>query len=321
MELKSLNLLVTGGCGFIGSIFCNYISQYVNKLIIIDKISYVSNVKNIKDIIDYPNVFFINENMLSHNFLDTFAKYDINYIIHFAAQTHVDNSYKYFNDFIEDNIIATQLLLDAITKYEKKIILFHFSTDEIYGPSINDIKFDENSNFNPTNPYSASKACCEMIINTYRYSYKLPIIISRCNNVYGKHQFVEKVIPCFVLNALNNNNLPIQGDGNKIRDFIHIDDVVKAVITIIEKGTIGEIYNIGNDNPIKILDLANKIIEKVGSGNISFIKDRPFNDNRYYVDTTKIESLGWKAYTDFDKGLDEVIEWIKNNPNYWSNNE
>lgn len=317
MKLKNLNILVTGGAGFIGSVFCNYISKYVNKLIIIDKLSYVSNIKNIKDIIEHDNVIFINENILSHDFICTFNKYDINYIIHFAAQTHVDNSYKYFNDFIEDNIIATQLLLDAISKYEKKIILFHFSTDEIYGPSINNIKFDENSNFNPTNPYSASKACCEMIINTYKYSYNLPIIISRCNNVYGKYQFVEKVIPCFILNALNNKNIPIHGDGNKIRDFIHIYDVIQAIVIIIEKGTIGEIYNIGSDNPIKILDLANIIIKKVGGGNINFIKDRPFNDNRYYVNSDKLELLGWKSTMDFDKGLDDVIEWIKNNPNYW----
>jgi len=317
MELKSLNILVTGGCGFIGSIFCNHISQFVNKLVIIDKIAYVSNVKNIKDIIDEDNVFFIQDDMLSHNFINTFKKYDINYVIHFAAQTHVDNSYKYFKDFIDDNIIATQLLLDAISKYEKKIILFHFSTDEIYGPSIDNEKFDEESKFNPTNPYSASKACSEMIINTYKFSYKLPIIISRCNNVYGKHQFVEKVIPCFILNAINNRELPIQGDGNKIRDFIHINDVVLAIVTIIKKGTIGEIYNIGNDNPIKIVDLANLIIDKVGSGTISFVKDRPFNDNRYYVNTDKLESLGWNTTMDFDKGIDEVIEWIKDNPEYW----
>ena len=156
-----------------------------------------------------------------------------------------------------------------------------------------------------------------MIINTYKYSYKLPIIISRCNNVYGKYQFVEKVIPCFILNSINDCNLPIQGDGSKVRDFIHINDVVLAIITIIKKGTIGEIYNIGNDNPIKILDLANIIIEKVGKGKVSFVKDRPFKQNRYYVNSEKLELLGWKTTMNFDKGIDEVIEWIKNNPDYW----
>jgi len=156
-----------------------------------------------------------------------------------------------------------------------------------------------------------------MIINTYKHSYNTSVIISRCNNVYGKYQFVEKVIPCFILNAIKNDNIPIHGDGKKIRDFIHIDDVIQAIVKIIEKGTIGEIYNIGNNNPIKILDLANIIIDKVGKGTITFVEDRPFNDNRYYVNTNKLELLGWKATVDFYKGLDDVIEWIKKNPNYW----
>ena len=317
MELKNINLLITGGAGFIGSHFCNYICKYVNKLVIIYKLSSVSNIKNINDIINNENVFFICDNIITHNFLETFNNYDINYIIHFAAQTHVDNSYKYFNNFIEDNIISTQLLLESIKKYQKKIILFHFSTDEIYGPSLNNEMFDENSKFNPTNPYSASKACSEMIINTYKYSYNIPIIISRCNNVYGKYQFIEKVIPCFISNALQNNDLPIHGDGNKIRDFIHIDDVVQAIIVIMERGNIGEIYNIGVDNPIKIIDLAHKIIKKIDKGNINFINDRPFNDNRYYVNVNKLELLGWKSTIDFEEGLEDVINWIKDNPTYW----
>lgn len=317
MNLKSLNLLITGGAGFIGSHFCNYIYKYVNKLIIIDKLSNVSNIKNMNHIIDNDKVFFINDNILSHNFSETFEKYDINYIIHFAAQTHVDNSYKYFNDFIQDNIVSTQLLLESVKNYEKEIIFFHFSTDEIYGPSLNNEIFDENSKFNPTNPYSASKACSEMIINTYKYSYNIPIIITRCNNVYGKFQFYEKVIPCFIVNALNNDCLPIHGDGNKIRDFIHIEDVVQAIVIIIEKGSIGEIYNIGIDNPIKIIDLANKIIKRIDKGNIKFINDRPFNDNRYYINSTKLKLLGWNPIINFEKGLEDVIDWINNNPNYW----
>ena len=152
-----------------------------------------------------------------------------------------------------------------------------------------------------------------MIINTYKYSYNLPVIISRCNNVYGKYQFVEKVIPCFILNAINNSNLPIQGDGSKVRDFI----LYSKLVVIIEKGNIGEIYNIGNDNPIKILDLANIIIDKIGKGKVTFIKDRPFNDNRYYVNSNKLESLGWTTTMDFDKGINEVIEWIKETHDYW----
>lgn len=318
IELKNLNLLVTGGCGFIGSNFCNFIYKYVNKIIIIDKLSYASNEKNIEEILKYKNVIFINDDIIKHDFENTFNKYNINYIIHFAAQTHVDNSYNSFDEFIKDNIIATQILLDHINKYNKKITLLHFSTDEIYGPSFNDDFFNENSNFNPTNPYSASKAACEMIVNTYKYSYNMPIIITRCNNVYGKYQFNEKVIPCFIIKALNDEELPIQGDGTKIRDFIHVQDVINAIIIIIETNKIGEIYNIGNHNPIKIIDLANMIIEKIGKGKIKFVKDRPFNDNRYYVDCNKLEKLGWKTIMNFDNSLNEIIEWHKNNYDYWT---
>jgi dTDP-glucose 4,6-dehydratase len=319
-KLINLNLLVTGGCGFIGSNFCNFISKYVNKLIVIDKLSYASNERNIEEIIKNGNVFFINDDILLHDFANTFDKYNINYIIHFAAETHVDNSYKHFDNFIKDNIIATQKLLDHINKYKNKITLLHFSTDEVYGPSINEDHFDENSNFNPTNPYSASKASSELIVNTYKYSYNLPIIITRCNNVYGKFQFSEKVIPCFILKALNNEELPLQGDGNKIRDFIHINDVISGVITIMTKGEIGEIYNIGNFNPIKIIDLANMIIKKIGKGRIKYVEDRPFNDSRYYVNTKKLSNLGWKPTVNFHDALDELIKWYSNNSDYWSTN-
>lgn len=316
--LQDLNLFVTGGCGFIGSNFCNYIAQKVNKLIIIDKLDYICNEKNINDIIKLKNVVFIKDDLLKHNFIETFTKYDINYIIHFAAQTHVDNSYENFNEFINDNIMATYKLLDSIHKYSKKINLLHFSTDEIYGASLDHSYFKEDSNFNPTNPYASTKASCEMIINTYKYTYKLPIIITRCNNVYGKFQYFEKVIPLFIYKALNNKELTIHGDGSYIRDFIHISDVINAVIVIMQKGEIGEIYNIGNHNPIKIIDLANMIISKVGTGKILHIKDRAYNDFRYPITINKLESLGWKNEVDFNDGLDEVINWIKENINYFN---
>ena len=318
IDLKNLNILVTGGCGFIGSNFCNYINSYVNKIIIIDKLSYASNEKNIDEIINKKNVIFINDDILKHNFLNTFEKYDINYIIHFAAQTHVDNSYNNFDNFIKDNIIATQVLLEQLNKYKNKIPLLHFSTDEVYGPSFNDDFFNEQSNLNPTNPYSASKAACEMIVNTYKYSYNMPIIMTRCNNVYGKFQFHEKVISCFILKALNGEELPIQGDGSKIRDFIHIQDVINGIIAIINANKIGEVYNIGNHNPIKILDLANIIIKKIDKGSIKFVKDRPFNDNRYYVDCSKLKKLGWKTIMNFNESLNELIEWHKKNLDYWN---
>lgn len=317
MDISKLNLLITGGCGFIGSNFCNYIQNRVNKLVIIDKLDYICNEKNINNIIKKENVFFIKDDLLKHDLINTFKKYDINYIIHFAAQTHVDNSYLYFKNFINDNIIATYNLLNSIHIYNNNIKLIHFSTDEIYGSS-NDKLFTEESNFNPTNPYSSTKASCEMIINTYKYTYKLPIIITRCNNVYGKYQYYEKVIPLFIYKALNNEILPIHGDGRYIRDFIHIDDVINALITIMNNNEFGEIYNIGNDNPITIIDLAKKIINKLGKGNIEYVKDRAFNDFRYPLDFSKLEKIGWKSIVNFDDGLNETINWYLENKNYFN---
>lgn len=317
MDLSNLNLLVTGGCGFIGSNFCNYICKYVNKLVIIDKLSNVSNERNIEEIINNPKVVLIKEDILDHDFISTFDKYEINYIIHFAAQTHVDNSYKNFDIFIKDNIIATQVMLEQLCKYHRVITFFHFSTDEVYGPSFDNQMFDEESKFNPTNPYSASKASCEMIVNTYRYSYKMPIIITRCNNVYGKYQFHEKAIPCFISQAHKDDDLPIHGDGSIVRDFIHVNDVINAIVLIMKTNKLGESYNIGNENPIKIIDLANMIIKKIGKGRVKFVENRPFNDTRYLINCKKLETLGWKPTVDFDTALDELVCWYSNNMNYW----
>ena len=325
MELKNLNLLVTGGCGFIGSNFCNYIYNKVNKLVILDKLSYSGNKNYIKKILKYDNVELIVEDILYHNFNNNYNKYNINYIIHFAAETHVDNSYKYFEIHINNNIIATQKLLDSILNYSKKINLIHFSTDEIYGQTNDSIKLNENSNFNPTNPYAATKAAAELIVNTYKHSYNLPIIITRCNNVYGINQHIEKVIPNFIINAMNNNKLKLHGNKIKKRDFIYIDDVISAIEIIITSGKNNEIYNISIDNPISINKLAELIISKIGKGSIINIEDRPFNDYRYNIDNSKLINLGWKpkyiTYNDFDNNIDYIINHIKNNNNkfYYNN--
>ena len=263
MQFKDINLLVTGGCGFIGSNFCNYIYNKINNLIILDKLTYAGDTKYIDNIINEDNVFLIIDDILEHDFIETYKKYKINYIIHLAAETHVDNSYIYFQKHINNNIIATQILLNSILNYNQNIKLIHFSTDEIYGESNNDKIFNEESNFNPTNPYAATKACAELIINTYKYSYKLPIIITRCNNVYGLNQHSEKVIPKFISNILHNKPIEIHGKNNKKRDFIYIDDVISALEIIIQKGENHEIYNIGINNPINICELADLICTKM----------------------------------------------------------
>lgn len=312
-KLNKLNVLVTGGCGFIGSNFC--VSKYnlFNKVVILDCLNYAGNKNNINEIIDSDKVVFIKNDIINTNFKDIFCKHDIDLVINFAAQTHVDNSYHYINNFVKDNILSITVILEALRFYKKKIKMIHFSTDEIYGESIKDVVFTEKSPFNPTNPYSATKASTEMIINSYKISFKLPIMIVRCNNVFGIKQYSEKVIPLFISKALKNKCLTIHGNGDKVRDFIHTDDVSLAVITLIEKGSYSDIYNIGIENPINILELAKYIIKKIGKGSIRFIKDRPFNDARYNVNFDKLKMLGWSPQNNFYEQLDKVIEWEKIN--------
>lgn len=313
------NILVTGGYGFIGSNYCSKYVDSFDKLVIVDKKCYSSNVKNIQDIINNEKVVRLEEDIISCNFIEIFKKYDINYVIHFAAQTHVDNSYDNFTNFIYDNIIATYILLEQCKKYPKLEKILMMSTDEIYGPSLVN-ELDENSNFNPTNPYAASKASAEMIINTFKHSYSLPIIIIRCNNVYGPKQHIEKVIPKFISQILNRESITIHGNGNKQRDFIFVDDVCNAIHTILLKGIVGEIYNIGCDNSISIKKLAEYLINKLGNTKIVYIEDRPYNDNRYFLNCDKIKSLGWRNLTNWDTGIEKTIVWLKENKNYWEYN-
>ena len=310
---NKLNVLVTGGCGFIGSNFC--VSKYnlFNKVVILDCLNYAGNKNNINEILDNEKVIFIKNDIINTNFKDIFREHDIDLVINFAAQTHVDNSYYYINDFVKDNILSITVILEALRFYKKRIKMIHFSTDEIYGESIKDVVFTEESPFNPTNPYSATKSSTEMIINSYKISFKLPIMIVRCNNVFGIKQYSEKVIPLFISKALKNESLTIHGNGDKVRDFIHIDDVSLAVITLIEKGSYSDIYNIGIENPINILELAKYIIKKIGKGSIKFTEDRPFNDARYNINFDKLKMLGWSPQNNFYEQLDKVIEWGREN--------
>ena len=318
MILSEINILVLGGCGFIGSNFCVNNYNLFNKIIILDNLNYAGNIKNINKIIDKEKVFFIEVDIINADFIKIFKDYNINLVLNFAAQTHVDNSYYYINNFIKDNILTIIELLEFIKNYKKELKIIHFSTDEIYGESKNNLLFNENSPFNPTNPYSSTKASCEMIINSYKKSFNMNILIVRCNNVFGIKQNKEKVIPLFISKSLNDDVLTIHGNGNKIRDFIHTDDVNNAIITLIEKGNFKEIYNIGLNNPINILDLAKYIINKIGKGRINFIKDRPFNDFRYNIDNNKIMKLGWTPKNNFYEKLDKIIQWekVNNNENY-----
>ncbi len=310
MELKDINLLITGGCGFIGSNFSNFFYNKVNKLVIIDKLNYSGNLNNIIEIINCNNVYFIKEDINECDLSSIYEIYNINYIIHLAGETHVDNSFIKIDDFINNNILATNKILESLKT--KKIPMIHFSTDEVYGDTLDYNKFTEESLFNPTNPYAATKASAELLINSYIKSFNINVIIVRCNNVYGKYQNIEKVIPKFIYNAINNEPLNLHGDGNNIRDFLYIDDLIDAILLLISNGKYSEIYNIGVDNPLTIKELANIIIRKTNSNSlIKYVENRPYNDKRYYINCDKITELGWKpknaSASSFIKNLDVLI--------------
>lgn len=294
-----MNILITGGLGFIGSNFINFIFKNnklnFNKIINIDKESYCSN-KNFS--INNEKYKYIKADINDKNLICFILKeYNITHIIHFAAQSHVDNSFDNSLDYTIDNVMGTHSLLDCVKNVDRNILFLHFSTDEVYGESINqsDIKI-ETSLLLPTNPYAASKAAAEMYVNSYKKSYNLKTIILRCNNVFGPNQYPEKVIPKFIKQFKNNQKLTIHGNGNSIRDFIYVDDVSNAIITVLTKGEINEIYNISGEIKISIFDLAKLIIGKTDiTEHIEYISDRPFNDKRYEINSDKLKKLGWKV--------------------------
>lgn len=322
--ISKTHLLVTGGCGFIGSNFINYYfpKNKIDKLVNIDAMYYCANENNINENIkNNPNYFLIKGNICDAELVkQTLEKYQITHIIHFAAQSHVQNSFEDSILFTQDNIVGTHTLLECCRKYKKIERFIHVSTDEVYGESMNSVDEKhktEHSVLCPTNPYAATKAGAELIAQSYQHSYKMNIIITRGNNVYGKNQYPEKLIPRFIELLKNNKKVTIQGDGSTIRAFLHAYDTAKAFECILEKGKIGEIYNIGCDEKMEysVMEIA-KILIKLIKGEdvenwkdwVEYIEDRPFNDKRYYISNKKIKDLGWNIEIDFMKGVLDLIK-------------
>jgi dTDP-glucose 4,6-dehydratase len=318
---KEINLLVTGGCGFIGSNFINYYfpKNKVNKLVNIDCMYYCANKNNVdKCIWKHPNYIFIEANLCDEKMVKkTLVEHNITYVIHFAAQSHVQNSFEDSLTFTKDNILGTHVLLEACRNYGKIVKFIHISTDEVYGESMNTIDEQfktEHSILCPTNPYAATKAGAELIAQSYHHSYKMPIIITRGNNVYGPNQYPEKVIPRFIKLLKEGKKVTIQGKGNSVRAFLHSEDASKAFEIILEKGVIGEIYNIGCDENMEysILDLAKILIQMIHNTEdydkwIEYVEDRPFNDQRYYISNEKLRDLGWDIRIQLMDGLKSLL--------------
>ncbi|CAA7014886.1 unnamed protein product [Microthlaspi erraticum] len=319
------NILITGAAGFIASHVANrLIRSYPDyKIVVLDKLDYCSNLKNLNPSKQSPNFKFVKGDIASADLVNYLLITEgIDTIMHFAAQTHVDNSFGNSFEFTKNNIYGTHVLLEAckVTGQIRRFI--HVSTDEVYGETDEDavVGNHEASQLLPTNPYSATKAGAEMLVMAYGRSYGLPVITTRGNNVYGPNQFPEKLIPKFLLLAMRGKVLPIHGDGTNVRSYLYCEDVAEAFEVILHKGEVGHVYNIGTKKERRVNDVAQdicKLLNKDPEANIKFVENRPFNDQRYFLDDEKLKILGWSERTTWEEGLKKTMEWYTQNPDWW----
>ena len=343
INVKKYNLLITGGCGFIGSNFIQYLfnkSDFKGNVINVDKLTYAGNPENLNSIeTKYGNsrYFFEKIDIVDYSELENiFKKYDIDCIVHFAAESHVDRSINGPSEFIQTNIIGTFNLLEIIRKNwkDRKDLLFHhISTDEVYGSLPEDkieVKFEETTPYDPRSPYSASKASSDHLVMAYFHTYGLPVTISNCSNNYGPYQFPEKFIPLMINNMLDEKALPVYGDGKNIRDWLYVKDHCSAIWDIAQKGKRGETYNVGGENEWTNIELLHNLCEKVAVEKgknkdyykklITFVKDRAGHDRRYAINCDKLKNeLGFKQSVNFEQGLDLTVKWYLNNTEWMEN--
>jgi dTDP-glucose 4,6-dehydratase len=312
-----MKILITGGAGFIGSNFTHYIqANYDYEITVLDKLTYAGNKDNLKEILN--EIQFIKGDIRCEDDVKTAMK-DCDLVVNFAAETHVDRSIEDPSIFVKTDIIGTYNLLEYARKYDVEKYL-QISTDEVYG-SIENGSFTEQSNIDPSSPYSASKAGGDMLAKAYYTTYDLPILITRSSNNFGPYQYPEKLIPLFIMNALQNKPLPIYGNGKNIRDWIYVLDNCKGIDIVLNKGKIGETYNIGGGNEktnIEITKLILKLLKKP-ENLIKYVDDRLGHDHRYSLNSTKTQKLGWKPEWTFKKAMQETINWYMDNKNFITN--
>lgn len=324
----SQSVLVTGAAGFIGSnVMCHLVKKYPNvRFVALDKLNYCASERNLDEIRDFPNFNFVKGDITSSDLVNYVMKiHEIDTIMHFAAQSHVDNSFGNSIDFTFANVLGTHVLLESARMRKEHIKKFiHVSTDEVYGESgVNDERCGPDSALNPTNPYAATKVAAEFLCKSYSHSFGLPIIITRGNNVYGPKQYPEKLIPKFINLLMKGLPCPLHGDGRNRRSFLHVDDVSRAFDIILTKGIPGQIYNIGTRVEIANIDTLRAILRLFGfqdleDNYIQFVKDRAFNDFRYHIDPSSLEDLGWKPQISFEDGLRCTKDWYIVNENHWT---
>ncbi|OKH89663.1 dTDP-glucose 4,6-dehydratase [Thalassospira sp. TSL5-1] len=334
-----MRVIVTGGAGFIGSALCRYLVGDCGwQVLNLDKLTYAADQRSLAAIEGAPGYRFMQADIADGDKIShILGDYQPDAILHLAAESHVDRSIDGPGDFIQTNIIGTYCLLDAALKYwrntpadrQKSFRFHHVSTDEVYGSLGAEGLFGENTAYQPTSPYSASKASSDHLVRAWYHTYGLPVVVSNCSNNYGPFQFPEKFIPLMILNAMAGRKLPVYGDGQNIRDWLHVNDHVAALRLILQHGAVGETYNVGGRNEARNIDIVHHILRHVRDLSphrtlppddemIEFVADRPGHDRRYAIDATKLENrLGWQAQYSLETGLRDTVAWYLNHSGWW----
>ncbi|WP_395761023.1 dTDP-glucose 4,6-dehydratase [Bacillus sp. 3G2] len=319
-----MKVLVTGGAGFIGSNFVRYmVKKYPEyNLVNLDALTYAGNLENLKEIEGLPNYKFVKGDIADREFINRlFEEEKFDYVLNFAAESHVDRSITNPDIFIQTNIQGTQVLLDAAKNAQVKKYL-QVSTDEVYGTLGDTGYFTEETPLASNSPYSSSKAGADLLVRAYHETFGLPVNITRCSNNYGPFHFPEKLIPLMIINALNNKQLPVYGDGLNVRDWLHVEDHCQAIDLVLHKGENGEVYNVGGNNERTNIEIVKTILKALNKPEslIQYVTDRPGHDRRYAIDATKLrEELGWSPKYNFDTGIEQTINWYLENQDWWEN--
>jgi dTDP-glucose 4,6-dehydratase len=317
-----MNLLVTGGAGFIGSNFIRYIlDNYPEyRVINLDKLTYAGNLENLTGVDKDPRYAFEKGDICDKTRVQMcVVRYEVDAIINFAAESHVDRSILGASEFVQTNVAGTQVLLDVVKELRIKRFL-QVSTDEVYGSLGATGLFTEETPLRPNSPYSASKASADMLALAYQHTFGLPIVVTRCSNNYGPYQFPEKLIPLMIVNALNDKPLPVYGDGMNVRDWLHVKDHCSAIDTVLHRGRVGEVYNVGGNNEKPNIEIVKLILEDLRKPEslITFVEDRKGHDRRYAINSEKIQrEMGWRPSYTFERGIEETIRWYVENEQWW----
>jgi dTDP-glucose 4,6-dehydratase len=332
-----VRIIVTGGAGFIGSAVCRYLVRETESTVInVDKLTYAANLSSLELVERNPGYTFIRADICDRKAMDeVFERHAPDAVMHLAAESHVDRSINGSDEFIRTNILGTHCLLEAARSYWMRLTperaasfrFLHVSTDEVYGSLGADGLFNETTAYDPSSPYSASKAAADHIASAWFRTFGFPVVLSNCSNNYGPYHFPEKLIPLIILNALDEKPLPVYGDGSNVRDWLYVEDHARALYSILTKGRLGEKYNVGGRNEKTNLDVVHAICDTLDQLRpaqaprrrlVSFVSDRPGHDHRYAIDATKLESeLGWRAQENFTSGLQKTITWYLDNRAWW----